>query len=64
LSEALTERQRRFLAERAKGTALKVIAFETGVSIGTVSRELAAAMARLGLTSSADLAAVFGHVGR
>ncbi|HTQ03445.1 MAG TPA: LuxR C-terminal-related transcriptional regulator [Polyangiaceae bacterium] len=58
----LTERQQRVLGERAKGTALKVIAVEAGVSIGTVSRDLACAMARLGLGSSADLAAVLGHV--
>jgi DNA-binding NarL/FixJ family response regulator len=63
-TEALTPRQQRFLAARAKGTALKVIAFESGLSIGTVSRELAMGMTRLGLTSTSDLAAVLGHVGR
>lgn len=57
----LTDRQRRMLALRARGAALKVIAFEFGVSMGTVSRDLTLAMKRLGLESSADLAAVFGH---
>lgn len=60
----LSARERRVLAERAKGTALKVIAMDAGVSIGTVSRDLARAMQRLGLGSSSDLAAVLGHVGR
>jgi len=58
----LTERQRRILALRARGAALKVIAFEFGVSMGTVSRDLTLAMNQLGLESSADLAAVLGHV--
>ncbi|HEY3498852.1 MAG TPA: LuxR C-terminal-related transcriptional regulator [Polyangiaceae bacterium] len=58
----LTDRQRRMLALRARGAALKVIAFEFGVSMGTVSRDLTLAMNQLGLESSADLAAVFGHV--
>jgi DNA-binding NarL/FixJ family response regulator len=54
----LTTRQRRVLAMRARGTALKVIGFELGLSIGTVSRELTLAMDRLGLVSFSDLAAV------
>jgi len=58
----LSARQRSILALRARGAALKVIAFELGVSVGTVSRDLTHAMSRLGLESSADLAAVFGHV--
>jgi DNA-binding NarL/FixJ family response regulator len=61
---ALTPRQRRFLALRARGVALKVIAYDAGVSMGIVSRELSLAMAQLGLESNADLAAVFGHVAR
>jgi DNA-binding NarL/FixJ family response regulator len=50
------------LALRAQGASLKVIGYELGVSLGTVSRELTLTMARLGLESCADLAAVLGHV--
>jgi DNA-binding NarL/FixJ family response regulator len=57
----LTPRQRDILAARARGKALKVIAFDLGVSIGTVSQDLSFAMQHIGLGSSADLAAVFGH---
>jgi DNA-binding NarL/FixJ family response regulator len=57
----LTERQRDVLASRARGKALKVIAFDLGVSVGTVSQDLSFAMQHVGLCSSADLAAVFGH---
>jgi len=59
---AVTPRQRRALAMRARGAAIKVIAGELGVSLGTISRDLTHAMQRLGLASSADLAAVLGHV--
>jgi DNA-binding NarL/FixJ family response regulator len=58
---SLSTRQRRILAMRARGTALKVIAFETGLSVGTVSRDLSLAMDVLGLGSLSDLAAVLGH---
>jgi DNA-binding NarL/FixJ family response regulator len=61
--DALTARQRRILAMRASGIALKVIGFETGLSIGTISRELTLAMDRLGLKTVSDLAAVLGHTG-
>ena len=60
----LTARQHHALASRARGATLKVIAFDLGVSIGTVARDLSLAMDRIGLESSADLAAVFGHVAR
>ena len=62
--EPLTPRQRRALALRAKGTGLKVIAFEAGVSVSTVSHDLSSGMRRLGLTSTSDFVAVLGHVGR
>lgn len=58
----LTSRQAHALAYRARGATLKVIAFDLGVSVGTVARDLSLAMNRIGLESSADLAAVFGHV--
>jgi DNA-binding NarL/FixJ family response regulator len=57
----LTQRQRDVLACRARGTALKVIALDLGVSVGTVSQDLSSAMQHMGLCSAADLAAVFGH---
>jgi DNA-binding NarL/FixJ family response regulator len=60
----LAPRERRVLALRARGAALKVIAFELGVSMSTAARDLGRAMALLGLESSADLAAVLGHGNR
>ena len=57
----LTQRQRDVLAYRARGTALKVIALDLGVSVGTVSQDLSFAMQHMGFGSAADLAAVFGH---
>jgi DNA-binding NarL/FixJ family response regulator len=62
-ADALTSRQRRIVAMRASGTALKVIGFETGLSVGTISRELTLAMDRLGLKTISDLAAVLGEAG-
>ncbi|HEV8548384.1 MAG TPA: LuxR C-terminal-related transcriptional regulator [Polyangiaceae bacterium] len=58
---ALTDRQKRALAMRSTGTALKVVAFELGVSLSTVARDVDSAMTRLGLKSQGDLAAVLGH---
>ncbi len=60
-SAALSERQQRALALRAAGVALKVVAFELGVSLSTAARDVESAMARLGLKSQGDLAAVLGH---
>jgi DNA-binding NarL/FixJ family response regulator len=60
-AHALTRRQERVLALRAAGAALKVIAADLGVSLSTAGRDLREAMARIGLGSDADLAAVFGH---
>lgn len=57
----LAPRELRVLALRAQGSALKVIAFELGVSMSTAARDLSRAMALLGLESTADLAAVLGH---
>jgi DNA-binding NarL/FixJ family response regulator len=58
---AFTERQKKALAMRSAGAALKVVAFELGVSLSTVARDVESAMARLGLKSQGDLAAVLGH---
>lgn len=58
----LSARQRRALALRSAGCALKVIALELGISVTTASRELECAMQALGLESTAALAAVLGHV--
>ena len=58
----LTTRQRKALALRAKGCALKVIAFELGVSVTTAAREVELGLSCLGLDSTAALAAVLGHV--
>lgn len=62
-SGALTERQKRVLALRSGGSALKVVAFELGISLSTAARDLDRAMASLGLESEGDLVAVLGHVG-
>jgi DNA-binding NarL/FixJ family response regulator len=51
-------RQRRMLAARARGTALKVIAFDHGLSTGCVSRLLTLALERLGLKGASELPAV------
>lgn len=58
----LTLRQRKALALRAAGCALKVIAFELGVSVTTAAREVEIGLELLGLDSTAALAAVLGHV--
>jgi len=58
-----TPRQRRMLAARARGTALKVIALDHGLSTGSVSRLLTLALQRLGLATASDLAAVCGLSG-
>lgn len=58
----LSARQRRALALRSAGCALKVVALELGVSVTTAAREVELAMEALGLESTAALAAVLGHV--
>jgi len=59
-NNSFTPRQRRMLAARARGTALKVIAFDHGLSTGSVSRLLTLALQRLGLAGVSELAAVSG----
>ncbi|HWP07157.1 MAG TPA: hypothetical protein VNN72_15500 [Polyangiaceae bacterium] len=58
---APTARQRKALALRSAGCALKVIASELGVSLTTASREVEIGLELLGLDSTAALAAVLGH---
>jgi DNA-binding NarL/FixJ family response regulator len=56
----LTVRQCRMLALRARGTALKVIAYEFELSVPAVSQALSYTLQQLGLSSTAALVAVFG----
>jgi DNA-binding NarL/FixJ family response regulator len=56
----LTERERLVIGFRAYGQGLKRIAFELGVSVPTVTRCLARALAKLGLKNDMELPAVFG----
>ena len=57
----LSSVQRRMLAARARGTSLKVIAAELGISVPAVSRRLHRAMKKLGLNTQADLARICVH---
>ena len=57
----ISARERRALALRAAGHALKVIASELAVSLPTAARDVRRAMASLGLLSAAELALVFNH---
>lgn len=54
-SSALSHRERRVLALRARVFGVKTIAYELGVSTATVSRDLRTAMRKLGVTHSMDL---------
>jgi DNA-binding CsgD family transcriptional regulator len=51
----LSLRERQVLADRARGLALKLIAYDLGLSVPTVSKSLQTGMAKLGLSSEADL---------
>jgi DNA-binding CsgD family transcriptional regulator len=53
----LDERERAVLGYRIAGHPLKLIAYEMGFSMGLTSRLLKSAMNKLGLTSTAELAA-------
>lgn len=59
-TERLSHRSRRALELRAAGVALKVIAFELGVSPATVSRDIARSMKKLGLGTQVELARLLG----
>src|SRR5882724_7742893 len=53
----LTERERQVVSYRAYGQGLKRIAYELGVSVPTVTRCLARALQKLGLSSDMELPA-------
>lgn len=55
--------ERAVLAARARGLALKAIAYDLGLSIPTVSTTLRSGMAKLGLSNDADLVAIFKPIG-
>jgi DNA-binding NarL/FixJ family response regulator len=57
---ALDARERAVLILRARANAVKVIAYELGMSPATVSRTLARAMHKLGLESMSDVVRVCG----
>lgn len=51
----LDARERRVIELRSRACAIKCIAFELGLSTASVSRALASAMQKLGVTSCMDL---------
>jgi len=55
----LTLRERLVMASRARGLSLKLIAYELGLSLGTVSKTLQAGMRKLGIESEAELPPLF-----
>ena len=62
--EPLTPRERRALAAAARGESNKVIAYELGVSLTTISTEINRVMGKLGIESRCELIAVFGALAR
>ncbi len=54
----LSQRERQVLADRARGLSLKLIAYDLGLSIASVSRCLQAGMAKLGVSCDAELVAL------
>jgi DNA-binding CsgD family transcriptional regulator len=59
---ALTANERQVVALAAIGRPSKVIAYELGLSEGTVSRNLARALEEMGLSSRADLLQLHGAI--
>jgi DNA-binding CsgD family transcriptional regulator len=59
---ALTSREREVAARVASGCSNKVVAFELGVSTGTVAVLLRRALRKLGLASRLDLIAAFNVI--
>lgn len=59
--EGLSLRERQVLASRARGLALKLIAYDLGLSIASVSKSLQTGMAKLGLSCEPDLVALFAR---
>jgi DNA-binding NarL/FixJ family response regulator len=56
---ALAPHERQVLAARARGQSLKLIAYELGLSIATVSKSMKAGMTKLGLSCEAEIVALF-----
>ncbi|HMJ53831.1 MAG TPA: helix-turn-helix transcriptional regulator [Polyangiaceae bacterium] len=54
---ALSLRERQVLACRARGLSLKLIAYDLGLSVPSISRTLKSAMTKLGISSPEELAA-------
>jgi DNA-binding CsgD family transcriptional regulator len=57
--EGLSLRERQVLSQRARGLALKLIAYDLGLSIAGVSKSLQTGMAKLGLSCEAEIVALF-----
>src|SRR6185436_12964520 len=57
----LSNRERTLLARRLGGEALKVIATDLGLRDSTISRMLAEALRKLGLSSEAELRMAYWH---
>ena len=56
LARRVSRPEWRMLVARARGSALKVIAFDLGISVPAASRRIRRAMERLGLRSQSELA--------
>jgi DNA-binding CsgD family transcriptional regulator len=56
---AVSQRERQIMAARARGLSLKIIAYDLGLSIASVSRGLQSGMAKLGMSHEAELVALF-----
>jgi DNA-binding NarL/FixJ family response regulator len=54
---AVSARERQVLLGRARGLSLKLISYDLGLSIGSVSKVLRSAMDKLGLANEAELIA-------
>jgi DNA-binding NarL/FixJ family response regulator len=59
----LSLRECQVLAQRARGLALKVIAYNLGLSIANVSKTVRSGMAKLGLSCEAEIVALFSASG-
>lgn len=59
----LSLRERQVMSARARGLSLKLIAYDLGLSITTVSNSLQEGMAKLGVASDAELPALFSLPG-
>jgi DNA-binding CsgD family transcriptional regulator len=59
--ELLSGRERYVLAARARGTSLKLIGYELGLSISSVSRTLTSGMRKLGILHEPELVALYAQ---